>query len=55
MLILINSFRLITSWVFGQRFEPSNVVHHQDKGEKIIQTECLNSKDASVPELVIRK
>ena len=35
MKVVSMSFRLITLVLFGRRFEPTNVVHPQDKGEKI--------------------
>jgi len=40
------SFGLITFSGLGRCFEPTNVIHPQDKVEKIIQSSRINSRDA---------
>lgn len=44
-------FGIITSLIFGRPFKPTNVVHPQDKGEKINLPNSLNIRDVSRTEV----
>ena len=43
------TFGLITSLILGRRFEPTNVVHPQDRWRDTDRYRRINSGDASLP------